>query len=157
MVTLCLCSGSPANGVLSHKHTHTCSTHPHITPSPQYPHAQVLTIHPIPPLNFVPPFTHPLPLPSPFTHPLPLSHIPSPPPLPTPHTHTHTYNMYIHISTHKHTHTNPQLTELLQKVLINFMKEQFADRLVTIKPNFSVLNMSGKEGTAPFTDVHVAI
>jgi len=50
-----------------------------------------------------------------------------------------------------------QLTELLQKVLINFMKEQFADRLVTIKPNFSVLNMSGKEGTVPFTDVHVAI
>jgi len=33
------------------------------------------------------------------------------------------------------------------------MKEQFADRLVTIKPNFSVLNMSGKEARSLVSEV----
>ena len=52
-------------------------------------------------------------------------------------THTHT-NMYI---THDY-----KLTELLQKPLVSFIKEQFAGRLVVIKPDFSMTReMSAKQ------------
>ena len=157
MVILCPCSGSPANGVLSHTHSHLQHSSPHhtITPVSSCTSAYHSPDSPLNlfPTNPSPPPSLPLhPSPPSFTHPLP-SPPSSPPPPPPNSTHIHTCKT----CPHKHTHTNPQLTELLQKVLINFMKEQFADRLVTIKPNFSVLNMSGKEGTVPFTDVHVAI
>ena len=39
-----------------------------------------------------------------------------------------------------------QLTELLQKALVSFMKEQFAGRLVTIKPEYSMATVTQEEG-----------
>lgn len=38
-----------------------------------------------------------------------------------------------------------QLTELLQKALVSFMKEQFAGRLVTIKPEYSMATVTQEE------------
>ena len=39
-----------------------------------------------------------------------------------------------------------QLTELLQKALVGFMREQFVGRLVTIKPECSMETMTQEEG-----------
>ena len=58
------------------------------------------------------------------------------------HTHTHTYThthtrTHKHTYTHTHTHAHTQLTKLLHKPLVSYMREKFISRLVTIKPDWS--------------------
>ncbi len=56
----------------------------------------------------------------------------------TTHTHPHTY-------AHTHTHTHTQLTRLLHKPLLSYIREKFSGRLLTIKPDQSVRSMTAKE------------
>ena len=41
------------------------------------------------------------------------------------------------LTTHTHTRTHTQLTKLLHKPLVSYMREKFISRLVTIKPDWS--------------------
>ena len=51
-----------------------------------------------------------------------------------PHLHTYTHT---HTHTHTQVHTHTQLTKLLHKPLVSYMREKFISRLVTIKPDWS--------------------